>query len=51
MYRFLMQGTQLVLEVVRFGYDSTWYCSIRLATAPSAPLQADYLKVADFWVF
>lgn len=51
MYSFLMQGTQLVLEEVRFGYDSTWYCSICLTTAPSAPLQAGYLNVADFWVF
>lgn len=50
MYSFLIQGTQLVLEA-RFGYDSTWYCNICLTTAPSAPLQADYLKVADFWVF
>lgn len=47
MYSFLMQGTQLVLEEARFGYDSAWYCSIHLTTAPSAHLQADYLKVAD----
>lgn len=47
MYSFLMQGAQLVLEEVRFGYDSAWYCSNHLATAPSAHLQADCLKVAD----